>query len=174
MLPSVSSLNSQILALSPNSSESSAMTNLVNVIAAFLNQMQAGATGSPGIFTYNNSAAISAMSSLPNAADSSWVSSFANGVHAGATAATLAPGTVVSPAWTASGVDTLPPTNTGLSAALSVLVSGLNNCTYSNNPAMPMAQAISDYAKAFTFLCTGLVLAPPGPPIPLPLTFNAQ
>lgn len=174
MLPSVSTLNNNILALQPVGVEITGITNLVNVIAAFMNQMQAGPTGTPGIFTYNNAAAIALLSSLPNVGDNSWVINFANGIHAGSTGAILVPGTVTAPAWTASVVDVLPPVNTTIAAALPVLISGLNNCSYSNNPAMPMAQAISDYAKAFTFLCTGLVLAPPGPPIPLPLSFPAQ
>lgn len=174
MLPSVSSLNNDILALKPVGVEITGITNLVNVIATFMNQMQAGPTGTPGIFTYNNAAAIALLSSLPNVGNNSWVIPFANGIHAGSTGAILVPGTVTAPAWTASIVDVLPPVNTGIASALPVLISGLNNCSYSNNPSMPMAQAISDYAKAFTFLCTGLVLAPPGPPIPLPLSFPAQ
>jgi hypothetical protein len=174
MLPSVSDLNNKILALRPTTSEIEGVTQFVKVIADFMNQMQAGSVGMPGIFTYNNAVAIALLQVLPEVADNSWIIPFANAIHAGSSAASLSPGTVTNPAWTASLVDVLPPVNTGLAAALPVLISGLQKVTSLNNPAMPMAQAISDYAKAFIFLVTGLVLAPPGPPIPLPLPFPAK
>lgn len=174
MLPSVSSLNSQLLALPPVDSASAGATQFVNVIADYINQVQGGPTGAPGILIYLRPPVISMIQSLPLVADNSWVTNFANAIHQGTTGATLVPGTITSPAWTASGVDIGPVINIGASAALSVLIAGLNNVTYSNNPAMPLAQAIHDYAMAFIFETTGLVLAPPGPPIPLPLTFPAQ
>lgn len=173
MLPSVSSLNNQILALPPTLSSSAGATQFINVIAAFLNQMQAGPTGSPGIFTYSNAPAIAALTLLQPVGDNSWINNFANAIHSGSTAASLIAGTVTDPAWTASAVDTFPPTIITLSSALSTLISDLASVTALNNPAMPMAQAISNYAQAFTFQCTGLVTTG-GPPAPLPLTFPAQ
>jgi len=174
MLPSVSDLNNKFLALPPTNSGIEGVTQFVKVVADFMNQMQAGSGGTPGIFTYNNAVAIALLLTLQEVSDNSWIIPFANAIHAGSSAAILASGTVTNPAWTASLKDVLPPVNMGLAAALPVLISGLQNVTSSNNPAMPMAQAISDYAKAFIFLVTGLVLAPPGPPIPLPLPFPAQ
>lgn len=173
-LPGVSSLNSQLLALPPVDTSIAGATQFVNCIAAYINQVQGGPTGTPGIFTYTNAPAIAAIMALQPVADNSWITNFANAIHLGTTAAILAPGTITAPAWTASIVDIGPVTNITASAALSTLISGLNSVTSSNNPAMPMAQAIHDYAMAFTFETIGLVLAPPGPPIPLPLTFPAQ
>lgn len=173
MLPSVSSLNNQILALQPVGVEVTGITNLVNVIATYLNQMQGGPTGAPGIFTYNNAAAIAALESLPNVADNSWITPFANGIHAGTTAAILVPGTITSPAWTVSAVDIGPVSIPTLSAALSALEGALGSVTSSNDPAMPLAQAINIYALAFTFLTIGIsgtIVSP----VPLPLTFPAQ
>lgn len=174
MLPSVNSLSNDLLALPPTLSSLEGATNFINVVAAFMDQLQAGSGGTPGIFTYTKPPAIALLLALPPVNDNSWIPNFANAIHAGSTAAILAPGTVTNSAWTASGVDVLPPVNTGIATALPVLISGLSNVTSSNNPPMPLAQAISDYTKAFTFLVTGLVLAPPGPPVPLPLTFSAQ
>ena len=174
MLPSVSDLNDKFLALPPTASGIEGVTQFVKVVADFMNKMQAGSGGTPGIFTYNNSVAIALLLVLPEVEDNSWIIPFANAIHAGSSAAALSPGTVMNPAWTASVMDVLPPANIGLAAALPVLISGLQKVSSSNNPAMPMAQAFSDYAKAFIFLVTGLVLAPPGPPIPLPLPFPAK
>jgi hypothetical protein len=173
MLPSADSLNQQFLNLPEETDRHQAATNVVNVIADFMNQVQAGPTGSPGIFTYTRPPAISMIEALPEVDDDSWIPNFANAIHAGATAAILTPGTVVYPAWTASSVDVLPVVNVGLGAALSVLMEGLQPVTSSNNPCLPLAQAIYNYTLAFKFLCTGLVLAPPGAPFPLPITFPA-
>ena len=173
-LPSVSSLNNQLLALPPTLSSHEGATQFVNVIADYINQVQAGPTGSPGILTYTRPPAIAAIEALPPVIDNSWIPNFAAAVHLGVTSGILTPGTVTDPAWTASVVDVLPPVIITLPAALAVLTAGLAPVTSGNNPAMPMAQAIHDYALAFTFLCTGLALALPAPPIPVPLPFPAQ
>ncbi len=174
MLPPVSSLTNDIKGLPPTLSSLEGATNFINVVAAFMDQLQAGPLGAPGIFTYTKPPAIALLMALPPVKDNSWITNFANAIHAGSTAAILVPGTVTAPVWTASIVDVLPPVNTTIAAALPVLIGGLNNVSYSNNPPQPLAQAISDYTKAFTFLVTGLALAPPAPPIPIPLTFPAQ
>lgn len=174
MLASVSSLNSQLLALPPVDTSIAGATQFVNCIADYMDKVQGGSTGAPGIFTFLRPPVIAAIMVLPPVADNSWIPNFANAIHLGATGAILVPGTITSPAWTASIVDIGPVSIITLASALSTLISGLQNVTSGNNPAMPMAQAIHDYAMAFTFLTTGLVLAPPGPPIPLPLTFGAQ
>ncbi len=174
-LASVDSLNQQLLALPYTLSSQQGATDFVNCIADYMNQVQGGPTGTPGIFTYLRPPAIAAIQVLPPVIDNSWIINFANAIHLGTVGATLTPGTVTSPSWTASITDTFaPPVNTGAAAALPVLISGLQPVTSGNNPAKPMAQAIHDYTLAFIFLCTGTVLAPPGPPIPLPLPFPAQ
>lgn len=175
MLPPVSSLTNDIKGLPPTLSSLEGATNFINVVAAFMNQLQAGPLGAPGIFTYTKPPAIALLMALPPVKDNSWIPNFANAIHAGATAAILVPGTVTNPSvWTASVTDILPPVNTTIAAALPVLIGGLSSVTYQNNPPQPLAQAISDYTKAFTFLVTGLALAPPGAPVPVPLTFPAQ
>lgn len=174
-LASVDSLNHQLLSLPPTLSSLEGATQFINCIADYMDKVQAGPTGSPGIFTYLRPPAIAAILSLPPVIDNSWIVNFANAVHLGTTGAILVPGTVTFAAWTASITDTFAtPVNTTMAAALPVLVSGLQPVTSANNPAMPMAQAIHDYTLIFNFLCTGTVLAPPGPPIPLPLPFPAQ
>jgi hypothetical protein len=173
MLPPVSDLAAQILTVPPEISSEVAATNFINVISAFMDQVQAGSLGSPGILTYNKSPAISGIQALSPVIDSSWITNFANAIHSGVTTGTLTPVTVTDPVWTASGVDILSPTIPTLSAALATLISGLSSVTSSNNPPQPMAQAIHDYATALTFLCTGLVAGSPSP-TPLPLTFSAE
>jgi hypothetical protein len=174
MLPSVSTFSNTLLALSPVDVSLAGATQFIGAVASFINQVQAGPTGSPGILTYGESAAIAAMQSLPPVNDNSWITGFASAIHVGTTTGILVPGTVTSPAWTASLVDVDPPVIITSAIALSTLISGLSSVTSSNNPPVPMAQAISNYALALTFQCTGLALAPPGPPIPVPLTFNAE
>lgn len=174
MLPSVSSLNSQLLALPPVNSSVAGATQFVNCIANYMDQVQGGSTGSPGIFTYLRPPVIAAIQVLPPVKDNSWIVNFANAIHLGTTGATLVPGTIVSPAWTASITDIGPVSITTLAPALATLIAALQPVTWDNNPAMPLAQAIHDYATAWTFQTTGLALAPPGPPIPIVLTFGAQ
>lgn len=174
MLPSVSSLNSQLLALPPTLSSNAGATQFVNCIASYMNQVQGGPTGTPGIFTYLRPPVIAAIQALPPLIDNSWITNFANAIHLGTTGATLVPGTITSPAWTASITDIGPVSIITLSSALSTLISALSPVTWDNNPALPLAQAINSYTLAFTFQTTGLALAPPGPPIPIVLTFPAQ
>jgi hypothetical protein len=174
MLPSADSLNQQLLNLPEETDRMQAATNFINVVGDFIDMVQAGPTGSPGIMTYTRPPAIQMIAALPEAKDQSWITNFAQAIHSGSTAAILVPGTVNFPAWTASSVDVLPPVNLGLGAALGVLMSGLQPVTSDNNPAMPLATAIYNYALAFKFLCTGLMLVPPGAPVPLPLPFTAE
>lgn len=175
MLPSVSSFNDQLKTLPPSMDSHQAATNFINTVAAFINQVQPGPSGSPGILTYTKPPAIAMIEVLPPTLSNSWIVPFSNAIHIGVTTGVLVQGHAVAPAWTASGgSDVLTPVITTLAPALAVLQSGLANVNYSSNPPMPLAQAISDYVKAFTFLCTGLVLAPPGAPVPLPLPFTAQ
>lgn len=174
MLPSAADLRDQLKTLPPTLSSHDAAVNFINIVGDFMDQVQGGPTGVPGIFIYNRPPAIALIEALPPVIDNSWITNFANAIHSGTTSATLVPGTVTSPAWTASGTDTVsPPTITNLAGALSLLVSELPSVTWSNDPPMPLAQAIYDYTSFFIFLCTGLVLIG-GVPTPLPLTFPAQ
>jgi hypothetical protein len=176
MLPSVNSLSSNILALPPTTDITAGMTSLVGVISDFMDQVQGGATGTPGIFTLANSLVITALSELTPVADSSWISGFANALESGITAAIITPGTVTNPAWSGSGnldVATLPTgaaTITTISAAKAALMSGLASATAGNNPAVPFAQAISDCTLAFVFTCIGLGPPPTEAPTPIPVS----
>lgn len=173
MLPSASSLADQIKAIVPENDAETAATNFISVIAAFANQVQAGEMGTPGILTYNNSAAISGMLALTPTGTQSWVPGFANAIHSGVSSGTLTPGTVTDPEWTDSDKDTEPPMITNLSAALSLLESELDGVTYANNAPEPLAQAIHDYMSSIMFQCTGLATTD-GPPEQIPITFQAQ
>src|SRR5271165_2548819 len=103
MLPSVNSLSQNILALPPTDDATAGMTSFVGVIADFMNLVQGGPTGTPGIFMLANSIVIPALAALPPVADSSWISGFANALEAGINAAIITPGTVMNAAWFASG-----------------------------------------------------------------------
>lgn len=173
MLPSVDSLNQQLLALPPTLSSLEGATQFVNTIAAFMDQVQAGPTGTAGIFTFDKAPAIAAIQVLPPVKDNSWIVNFANAIHTGTTAATLVPGTVTSPIWTVSSVDVSPPVIITLGAALSTLIADLAPVLSLNNPALPMAQAINNYTLAFTFLCTGIAGTPISP-VPTPIPFPAE
>lgn len=174
MLPSVDALKSKLLSLPESSSPIEAATNFINVVGDFMDQVQGGPTGNPGIFKYARPVAIPLIAALPPVPDMSWIIPFATAIHAGATAAILTPGTVASPAWTVSVMDIVsPPINIGLAAALPILIAGLAKVNSTDNPPLPLAQAIHDYAMAFIFLCTGLFLAGLVP-APLPLPFPAQ
>ena len=173
MLPSVDSLSANILALTPTTDAMAGMTSFTGVIADFMANVQAGPTGSPGIFALAQSMVIPALAALPPVANSSWISGFADALEAGINAAIITPGTASNPALTTSGVDvaTLPTgaaTITTISAAKAVLMSDLMNATAGNNPAVPFAQAISDCTLAFVFNCIGL--GPGSSPIPIPLS----
>jgi hypothetical protein len=172
MLPSVDSLKQQFLSMPEAFTPIDGATHFVNIIGNYMDQVQAGPTGSPGIFTYLRPPVIAAIAALPPVKDNSWIVQFANAIHLGALGAILVPGTVTLPAvWLVSVVDTLPPVITTLDAALAVLIGSLANVTSANNPPQPLAQAIHDYISAFIFLCTGIggtVITPVPIPVPIP------
>ena len=171
MLAPASTLNSAILALSPSADKDAAIHAFVAVIASYMNQVQGGPLGSPGILTVNQNAMYNAFVTQVPVADSSWIANFAEAWYEGVAQGTITPGTVANPAWTSSGVDiatlTDPMTTiTTLNSAKSLLESELASATYGNNPALPFATAVRDATLAFTFTCIGL--GPLGVPIPIP------
>lgn len=178
MLPSVSSLAADILALPTTLDALQGMTNFVGVIAAFMNQVQGGPTGTPGIFTLGNAAMIAALAAMPPVADNSWIVPFANAWEMGVITGIIVPGTVTNPIWIGSGgldVLTVPTpivTITTIALAKATLISGLASATASNNPPVPFAQAINDATLAFIFTCIGI-----GPPLaflPIPIPTPAM
>ena len=127
MLPSVNSLSNNILALSPTPIPLAGVTSFVGVISAFMDQVQGGSTGTPGIFLLNGDILIPLLVAMPPVPDNSWIEVFATAMETAITASTITPGTVINPAWVSSGVDvaTLPSaaaTITTIAAAKSTLV----------------------------------------------------
>lgn len=162
MLASAESLNQQLLHLPPTIDRFGGATQFIEVVGNYLDQVQAGPTGTPGILVYNKSAAVSALLQIGTFLDNSWINPIASAIHVGVTAGTTVPSTVTDPVWDGSGNKDIltsgsPSTTiTTLGAAKSVLIGGLGSANYFNNPALPIATAIRNYALAFTFLCTGL------------------
>lgn len=177
MLPSVNVLKNQILNLQPQMTNHQGAVNLIDVIADFMNQVQAGSGGSAGIFTFSRAPAVAILETQQPVLDNSWITNFANAIEAGVLAGSITPNTVTNAAWLGSGTDvaTLPSpaaTITTLAPAKAVLIAALAPVVSDNNPPMPLAQAIDGYTRAFTFLCIGLGVAPVFVPIPIP--FAAQ
>lgn len=174
MLPSVSSLASNILAMPTTTSALTGMTNFVVVISAFMNQVQGGPLGTPGIFTLGNAAMITALAAMPPVADNSWIVAFANAMETGILTGLITPATVTNPAWLGSGnkdVVTLPSTVATILTiplAKATLIAALASATASNNPPVPFAQAIKDCTMAFIFTCIGLGPPPIFLPTPIP------
>ncbi len=174
-LASADTLDQAILALKPSANKDSAIRAFVAVIANFMNQVQAGPTGSPGILTVNQNAFYNAFVTQQPVANNSWIDNFADAWYQGVAQGTITPGTVSNPAWTSSGVDVATsssPVTTiiTLASAKAQLENELASATFGNNPALPFATAIRDATLAFTFLCIGL--GPSSVPIPIPI--NAE
>jgi hypothetical protein len=173
MLAGVDTLTMQLSMLKPSGNPIDAATKLIDVIAKYFDQVQAGPFGKAGIFTYNKEVAIPLIAALPPVPDQSWIMPFANAIHAGALAATLSPGTVSFPGWIISEVDIIPPVIVTIPVAKNILIGALTPVTATNNPPMPLAQALDLYIKSFVFLATGITLIGIVP-APLPLPFPAQ
>ena len=177
MLPSVSTLSNNILNLPITSNKNEGVANFVTVIANFMNQIQAGSSGSPGILTFGNEAMISVLLQQNVVGNNSWVTNFVNAWQQGILAGTITPGTVTNPAWITSAVDVATLSSPGstittLSEATDILNSELLSISYKNNPPMPLAQAIYDAAMQLSFTCIGL--GPPPSSAPIPIPFSAQ
>lgn len=175
MLAPASTLNSAILALPFTDSKIGGVTQFVNTICDYMEQVQGGALGSVGILTMNRSVMIAQFLTQNPVNDNSWINNFAEAWYEGVAQGTIAPGTVANPAWTTSAVDIATSSDptvtiTTLTSAKSQLESELASVSYSNNPALPFAEAIRDATLAFTFLCIGL-----GPlSVPIPISINAE
>lgn len=162
MLASEQTLNQAILALTPLVNQHIALVNFVDVVADFMDQVQAGPTGSPGILTVNRPVFVAQLETQVPVADSSWIPNFADAWYMGVAQGTITPGTVSAPAWAGgSGTDTQTSaspvaTITTLMAAKALLQAELANVMPDNTAALPMAKAIRDATLAMTFLCVGL------------------
>lgn len=174
MLPPIDSLKQDILNLSPTDDPVQGIQNFVKVIANYVNQVQGGAAGSPGIFKFNESIMVALLTTLQPVSDNSWALGFTNAFQAGCNAAIITPATVQNPAWSGSGsldIVTLPTgiaTIPTLLAACQLLQSGLTNAQPDDNAPISLTKGIHDAVSAFTFICIGLGPAPALPPIPIP------
>ena len=175
MLGTADSLKTSLLSLPPTKDKVAGITAFVGKISIFTNQLQAGPTGSPGIFTFGDAAMISAMMSMAPVSDNSWMSKFADAWAAGVTAAIIAPGTVTSPLWLGSAVDiaTLPTASAtilNIAAAKASLLAGLASVGPTSDAPLPLATAIRSATLLFSFNCIGLGPPPVFAPIPVPTT----
>lgn len=173
MLDGIEALRSKFLAMPEAYTSIEGATHFVNIIGDYFDKVQAGPTGSPGIFTYTRPPVIAAIMALQPVADNSWIPQFANAIHLGSLAGILVPGTVTLPAvWLVSVTDIVsPPVIITLGAALSVLMGELGDVTSLDDPPRKLAKAIHDYISAFIFLCTGLggtIISPVPIPVPIP------
>lgn len=178
MLPAASVLANNILALPTTLDATEGLTNLVNAIADFMDQVQAGSLGSVGIFALDRAAMIAIILTSTPVINDSWISIFANALEAGINTATITPATVTNPIWIGSGTKDIATSGTGsgaittISAAKATFTSGLHSATADNNPPVPMAQAVSDATLQFVFTCIGL--GPPPTLSPIPVPTNAE
>jgi len=174
MLGTAQDLKSALLALEPTKDKTQGITKFVGVISSFMNKVQGGPLGSPGIFTFNDAAMIAILMTQQPVKDNSWIPTFASAWEAGCIAAVIAPGTVTNPVWIGSGtkdVATLPTaaaTITTLSAAKALLTAGLASVGPTSDAPLPLANAIRNATLAFVFNCIGLGPPPPLTPIPVP------
>lgn len=171
--------------MEPVNSQGAGAQNLADFYGDLADKVE-GIGGTPGIFRFNRGlfTANLAPGLIPDPSAPSWSSKIANAWLAAVGASSITPGTVSNPAWTASGVDSQTATTGSatiitLSAAKGILQTGLiasASAFQSNTDAgqVTFAQAFLNATRAFTFLTIGLVLAPPGPPIPLAIPTPAK
>jgi|SRR5271165_3460469 len=174
MLSASTVLKQNILNLNPTSDEIEGITNFVTVIANYMNQVQGGPMGTPGIFMLDNAAMVAGLSSLMPVSDNSWVSTFTTAWQTACETAIITPGTVTNPIWTISAVDiaTLPigaATITTIPAAAEILMTALNNAKPDSAAPQTMADGFHDATLDFIFTCIGIALVGIVPtPIPIP------
>lgn len=174
MLPSASSLKNDLSNLPSASGPADGSVNFVGAISAFMNQVQGGPLGTPGIFALMDAAMIAIMSTLTPTSGDAWKSTLADAWEAAVLAAIITPATVTNPTWIGSGgkdVLTLPAAPASiptLSAAKAVLVASLASVGPTDDAPLPLASAFRDATLAFVFNCIGLGPPPAFPPIPIP------
>lgn len=177
-LPSASALKDKIKALAPSTDKAAATQAFVDVIGDFMDQIQAGPTGSPGILKFGRPAMFGILMTLAPVTDGSWMIGFANAWQAGMLTSIVTPGTVSNPAWLGSGnkdILTLPAaaaTIPTIAAGFAVLLGKLAAVKPDSGAPQPLADAVHAAALVLIFICIGL-----GPPIvfpPIPIPIPAQ
>lgn len=174
-LSSASTLKDQILSLKPSTDKMAATVAFVDVLGDFLDQIQAGSLGTPGILTFNRPVMVSGLMALTPVNNDSWMAGFANAWQAGMLASVIAPATVTNAAWIGSGNKdtlTLPSaaaTILTIPLATTTLLSSLSSVSSNNNPPLPLAEAVRNASLALVFTVIGLGAPPALPPIPIPI-----
>jgi hypothetical protein len=136
--------------------------------------LQAGPTGSSGIFALNRPAMIGILMTQEPTATKDWILKFADAWEAGVSGAIIAPATVTNPAWGGSGgVDTLTlpsgaATIVNIPAGKAILMAELSKVKPTVPAPMPLAEAVQKATKTLSFLCIGL--SPGMTPVPIPFT----
>lgn len=170
-------LASALLSMPKTTSKLDGVTNIVNEIGDYMDKLQAGGSGSPGIFALDRPSMIGILMSQNPVTNDSWVKIFSKAWEAGVSGATITPGTVTDSAWAGSGgVDAVTPGTgsaaiTNIPAAKSVLEAKLKQVKPTIPAPLPMAEAVHEATKTLSFLCIGLA---PVSFTPIPLPFTAQ
>lgn len=144
-----------------------------------------GVGGKPGIFTFNRAVFIAALDGFPpDPSAPSWALRVSDAWQKACAASIITPATVTNAAWTASVKDVLTvpigaATIITLSAAKVKLQTDLiaSATVFKGNSDQGIIKFASAFREAtllFQFLTIGLVLAPPGAPVPLPIPTAAK
>ena len=174
MLASAADFKAQLLTLKPTIIPIVGITAFVGVLADFMNQVQGGPTGAPGIFIFNNAVMIPLMLVMPPVPDKSWIPVFVLAWQTAVMASVIVPGTILNPVWLGSGgldAATLPigaATIPTIAAAAAILTSGLNAIDTADDKTLQFATAIRDATLAFIFTAIGLGPLSVQIPIPIP------
>lgn len=169
-LPGYMVLAQAIYDIPRTTSKINGVTNLVNAIGDYMDQMQADG-GSPTIFKLNRPAMIGILMQQHPVANNSWVIRFANGWEAGVNGAQITPGTVPNGAWSDSGGKDTETKSIGSGAILnvgagkSVLITNL----YKVIPTirLPIEMALAVHLATLTLMYENIGLKDKSPfPIP--------
>lgn len=166
--------------------------NFAVEISNHMDSVQAGPTGTAGIFTMEESTFESNLMTLGTSGDTSWVAKLVSAWQTAVIASSITSGTVTDPLWTLSMTDidtagSAPVVISTIASAAATLQSELMaiatvftssnpDSTEVSNCPQQIAKAFRDATLAFTFNCIGEMTnpLPPPPGIPVPKVFTAQ
>jgi hypothetical protein len=173
-LKSASVLADALKALKPDMSKPAAVKKFVDEIGDYMDEVQAGSTGSKGIFKLNRPAMVSILLGQGPVMDTSWAPKFADAWEAGVLAAAITPGTVVNPAWVGSGSKDIATPGIGAAAIITIpagkaiLMAKLMTAKPTMGAPITIAEAVKAGTEALMFLNIGLSAPPPMAPTPIP------
>jgi hypothetical protein len=177
-LAGIGVLADALFALPKTMSKADGVKNFVDKIGDYMDELQAGPTGSPGIFKLNRPVMVAQLMSVTPVNDKSWVSKLSNAWAAGVAQATITPGTVTvpPPTWIGSGnvdSETLPigaSTITTIPAGKDIMDGILMTATPTMKSPIIIARAVHNATIALSFTCIGKSLLM----VDVPLPFLAQ